>query len=146
MSTLPIPPLTTPSARQPGPLQRGALAAGGALLAASALLQAFIGVPHLMADLREVAAHEAGGRPRLLGAVSADLWLGAGTLAVYAAVVLHASWQARRGPPAAAGVLRLIGVTCAAFGLALGAGAGWTPHTLGYVATGALVVLGAGPW
>ena len=133
-----------PSPARPGAWRSGALAAGGALLAASAAVQALVGVPHLLADLRELAARDAGGRPRLLGAVSAGLWLGVTALAVFAALALHAAWRARRGRPVAAGELRIVGVACAAFGAALYAGAGRSPHALGYVLAGALVLAGAG--
>lgn len=137
-----------PSPDRPGVVRTGALvalAAGGALLAASATLQALVGVPHLLEDLRELAAGEAGGRPRLLGAVSAGLWLGVTALGVFAAVALHAAWQTRRGRPVAAGVLRVVGVACAAFGAALYADAGQSPHALGYVLAGVLVLAGARP-
>ncbi len=138
MSTFPA-----PSPARPGAWRSGALAAGGALLAASAATQALIGVPHLMEDLRELAARDAGGRPRLLGAVGAGLWLGVAALAVFAALALHAAWRARRGRPVAVGALRIIGVACAAFGAALYARAGQSPHALGYVLAGALVLAGA---
>jgi hypothetical protein len=125
-------------------LRVGALAAAGTLLAASATLQGVVGVPHLLADLRELAAHDVGGRPRLLGAVGAGLWLGVTALAVFAVVALHAAWQTYRGCLVAAGVLRIVGVACAAFGAALYAEAGRSPHALGYVLAGALVLAGAG--
>jgi hypothetical protein len=53
-----------------GGSRHAALAVGGALLAASAALQLLVGVPHLLADLRELALHDAGGRPRLIAAVA----------------------------------------------------------------------------
>jgi len=95
-----------PSPARPGAWHVGALAAGGALLAASAAVQALVGVPHLLADLRELAARDAGGRPQLLGAVGAGLWLGVTALAVFAALALHAAWRARSQRPVAAGAGR----------------------------------------
>lgn len=129
----------------PGTIRRAALAASGALLAASVAVQALVGVPHLLDDVRALAARDAGGRPRLVAAVEAGLWLGVAALALSAALVAHALWQSRRAPLATAGALRLVGGTCAAFGVALFVRAGGSPHALGYVAAGALALVGAGP-
>jgi len=133
-----------PSRARPGTLRLGALAAGGALLAASAGIQGLVGVPHLLADLRALAAHDVGGRPRVIGAVASGLWLGVTALAVFAALALHAAWGGRGGRPVAAGVLRVVGVACAAFGAALYATAGRSPPALGSALAGTLVLLGAG--
>ena len=70
-----------PAPARPGAWHAGVLAAGGALLAASAVLQALMGI---------------------------------------------------------------VGVACTAFGAAPYTGAGRSPHALGYVLAGALVVAGAG--
>lgn len=118
-----------------------ALAAGSALLAASAALQATIGVPHLIEDVRELALRDVGGRPRLVAHVAAGLWLGVAALALCAALVAHALWRARRGEAVAPGVLRLVVAACAAFGASLYAGTG-SLHALGYVLAGALVLVG----
>lgn len=133
-----------PAPARPDSLRLAALVAGGALLAVSALLQGVVGVPHLLEDVRELAAHDAGGRPRLLGAVGAGLWLGVTALAAFAALALHAAWQVGRGRPVAAGALRIVGAAGAGFGVALFLGAGRSPHALGYVLAGALVAAGAG--
>lgn len=133
----PVPP-------RPGALRVAALTTAGAMLAVSAALQAVVGVPHLIEDVRELAARDAGGRPHLLAAVAAGLWLGVAALAAFAGVVVHAAWQGRRRRRPARGTLRLVGVACLAYGLALALGLAWSPHALGYVAIEVLVLAGAG--
>ncbi|MGZ6141910.1 MAG: hypothetical protein ACXWLM_01170 [Myxococcales bacterium] len=114
------------------------LLAGGALILASAVVHAWVNVPHLREDMIEI-----GMRRTLLSAVSLVLWFSVVAMFAFAALVLNGAVAALRGRAPAAVPLWLIGGAYLAFGIFAFARIAPVPHFLGYAAMGLLVAIGA---
>jgi hypothetical protein len=106
------------------------------LMGFGAVVNAFISVPHLRADMAEINV-----RPSLLRAVSLGLYFGTFAMFGFALAVLAAAVQASRGATPARPLLTIIAVIYVTFGI--GAFLVWSgsAHTLGYVLMGVLVGL-----
>ena len=111
--------------------------AAGALMGFAALVNAFVGVPHLREDLVEIHV-----RPTLLRAVSVGMQFGAYAMFAFALIVLHAGARAARGEATARLPLAIIAILYAAFGIPVFVAMG-SPHAFGYALAGLAVGIAA---
>ena len=113
------------------------LFAAGALMGFAALVNAFVGVPHLREDMVEIHV-----RPTLLQAVSVAMRFGAYAMFAFTLIVLHAGTRAARGEAVARLPLAIIAILYAAFGITVFVAMG-SPHALGYALAGLAVGIAA---
>jgi hypothetical protein len=113
------------------------LFAAAGLMGFAALVNAFVGVPHLQEDLIEVHV-----RPTLLRAVSVGMQFGAYAMFAFTLIVLHAATRAARGEATARLPLAFIAILYAAFGITVFLAMG-SPHAFGYALAGLAVGIAA---
>ena len=119
-------------------IRRVLLIAGGAALAAAALVHGIVNVPHLREDMLEL-----GIRRSLVLAVSLVLYFSVVAMSGFAALVLSAAVSLIRGKAPSPAPLWVVAATYVTFGIVAFVAVHPSPHFLGYTLMGAIVAAGA---